>query len=530
MVTVLAAPDGRAEVHKRACSPARGARLRREAAVLRHARNPGVVDLVALRTDEDGAEVLVTRLAGAVTLATWSPPSLDELAGVLVAVAETLADLHHLGLCHGAVAAEHVVIDPTGRPVLCGFDGGIDHRPADDVEALGRLTRHLVDAEGAPGANDEVRSWLGPRRPTAARRRLLALADQLTHGDVTTRPGARRFAAAVVTAVPTAVIAPPGVGSGDAPQPDPTGALGRDAGSDLAAAHPDPDPDPAARCVRPGAHAEPLLNPDPEGDTGPERDTGPEGNVGPDRDVNRPDTPNAGAGGIGGSRPGDDVATSAPDSGVALLHRTRRGADPDRPRRGAITGVVVVGLALVVVGVLSAWNGERPEFTTSIAAPAPTMFPARGGLAGADQAPVGCAAPVPCSDVRFGGVIDHNGTRFALGGPADELVVADPRCPTPLAIALLRRADGATYLFDGWATAGHDVAARPGPTVEPGSSWVPQALDAKGCAPLVVRGPTGTIEPLDPGLPPPGTLDEDPAMPTQGSSTTSPADPTGAEP
>ena len=522
--------------------------------MLRLARHPGVVDLVALRTEEDGADVLVTRLAGAVTLATWTPPSLDELAGVLVAVAETLADLHHLGLCHGALVDEHVVIDPTGRPVLCGFDGGVDHRPAGDVEALGRLTRHLVGTGGAPGSDDEVRSWLGPRRSTAARRRLLTLADQLIDGETATRPGARRFAAAVVAAVPTAVIAPPGIGPGDGPPGDPTGALGPDAGRDVAVPDSDRDPDrdldrsagperdPAARRLRRRNPAEALLDPDADRDPGPERDPDRRDPSEPSGDVGTGAAPDD----IGRARPGNEVTNRTPEGGVATLVRSRRGADRDRPRRGAITAVAIVGLALVVVGVLSAWNGERPELTTSIAAPAPTMFPAPGALAGASpeptlvEAPAGtgtdhvpaasCAAPERCSDVRPGGVIDRDGTRFALGNPADELVVADPRCPTPPAIALLRRADGATYLFDGWATAGHDVAPRAGPAVVPGSSWVPQALDAQGCSTLVVRGPTGAVERFDPGQEPPGTPDEDPAVPTRGPSTTPPADPTGAPP
>lgn len=515
VVTVVAAPTGHAEVHKRASTPAARERLRRQATVLRHGRHPGVIDLVELRTDEDGSTVLITRLAGSHTLATWSPPTLDELAGLLVALAETLADLHHLGLSHGAVEADHVVLDPAGRPVLCGFTGDRDQRAADDVAALGRLTRRLVEASGP--ATEDAPLRRGSRRQAAARRRLLQLADQTIAADPATRPGARRFAAAVVTAVPTAALTPPGWHDPPHPAavPDP--------------AHREPDPDrtvdptvgaDAVRPVHTSAPAAHLHHP-PRRDV--PRDPDPHADLDLDLDVHV---------GTGRLRPRRGRRTRR-EPGPALADHPRRPALAP-PRRGARSAVAILGLALMVVGALSAWNGERPELTTSVAAPAPpvraadpsgtdTAAPGTNPEGGGRSRPATCTtdAPGTCSAVRPGGTITRGEARFALGEPTDELVVADPRCPTPPAVALLRPADGATYLFDRWATPGQDVAPRAGPVVEPGSHWAPVPLDADGCALLAVRGPTGEVELFDPA--PPVADPAPPAAPP-------PDDPTGALP
>ena len=497
VVTVARGATGRAEIHKRATAAPARERLRREANVLRHARHPGVVDLVELRTDDDGSTVLVTRLAGSHTLETWTPPSLDEVAGVLVVLAETLADLHHLGLAHGALDAGHVVVDADGRPVLCGFDGSSRPPPSADVEALAHLTRRLLEPADRGTAPTGVAVRRTSRREAAARRRLLDLAEQTIVAEPAGRPGARRFAAAVLIAVPTAAIVPPRVGPEDAPPLD----------AALAAPSTDPadptDADPTdaglARRDEPGGTADDRLVPDDAHD----------------------------------EAPGTDPVDPRPPDGEVDHHR----------RRGLLTGVAVVGLAMVVFGGLSAWTGARPELTSpSVAAPAPTTPSPSGTPPSAPEttapttdtrptdAPVDprpCAPSGPCSVVRPGGVIDHGGTRFALGDPADELAVADRRCPDPPAVALLRRDDGTTFVFDRWAGPGDDVAPRTGPRVEPGSHWEPQALDDRGCADLAVRLPSGAVERVDPGPPPSPPLTPPPASGLPGSD---PATAPGAPP
>ena len=45
----------------------------------------------------------------------------SEVAGLGCAVATILADLHDLGIVHGAVGTDHVLVGTDGRPVLCSL-------------------------------------------------------------------------------------------------------------------------------------------------------------------------------------------------------------------------------------------------------------------------------------------------------------------------------------------------------------------------------------------------------------------------
>ena len=96
------------------------ARLTREARMLTLARHPGVVTLIGLERTPERAR-LTTAGTGSHTLATWPCPSAERAAGVIAALAETVADLHQLGIAHGRITADHVLIDQDGRPVLTGF-------------------------------------------------------------------------------------------------------------------------------------------------------------------------------------------------------------------------------------------------------------------------------------------------------------------------------------------------------------------------------------------------------------------------
>src|SRR5947209_18590261 len=108
--------DDSGVVRHRAGDAAHAARLLREAQMLGAARHPGVVELVGLETDADGPELVTTRVEG-VRLSDAPPLAVEEVAGVVAALADTVADLHELGLVHGAITADHVAIDPDGRPV-----------------------------------------------------------------------------------------------------------------------------------------------------------------------------------------------------------------------------------------------------------------------------------------------------------------------------------------------------------------------------------------------------------------------------
>lgn len=155
----------------------------------------------------------------------------EEIAGVVAALASTLADLHAMGLVHGAVAPEHVVLDDDGRPVLCslGYGGLAGERPAAaplllppfadptreedgrlhpalDVYGLGALLETLL--AGAEGRSR--RSSLDALRQVAEQAMAPARSD---------RPGARHLAEAVHDAVQ------------GRPPPSPTDGAGASGGS-----------------------------------------------------------------------------------------------------------------------------------------------------------------------------------------------------------------------------------------------------------------------------------------------------------
>src|SRR5205085_10284132 len=131
------------EVHRKvAKTSSDGVRLRAEAEVLATARHPGVVELVGLEGSTD-RPVLVTKLVAGPSLAAPIPMTAEEIAGVLGAVAATVADLHGMGIVHRALGPEHVLLGSDGHPVLCGFGaagqvGDDDVHPSTDVAALGR--------------------------------------------------------------------------------------------------------------------------------------------------------------------------------------------------------------------------------------------------------------------------------------------------------------------------------------------------------------------------------------------------------
>src|SRR5215210_5373846 len=130
--------SGRRVMAKVGLSADEAARLAAEADLLGAARHPGVVDLIGVDGSGVGSMLLTAHVEGP-TLAAVGPLPLEEAAGLLAALATTLADLHELGLVHGAVCPEHVIIGPGGRPVLCGLAyGGRKGAAAGPAPAVGR--------------------------------------------------------------------------------------------------------------------------------------------------------------------------------------------------------------------------------------------------------------------------------------------------------------------------------------------------------------------------------------------------------
>ena len=178
---------------KRSHDEADAARLEHEAAVLRMARHPGVVELVACERDESGAVTLATEFVGLHSLDTVSAMTVERAAAIVAAVASTLADLHEAGIVHGRVERSHILIGACGRPKLCGLgasviDGSLP--PSVDVAGAGAVLRDLL-----AHARDET--WFRYRR-----RALMTLARQATDPEPGRRPPARRFAASIRDVVP----------------------------------------------------------------------------------------------------------------------------------------------------------------------------------------------------------------------------------------------------------------------------------------------------------------------------------------
>lgn len=164
-------------VTKKAETPAEVARLRQEAVALDRARHPGVVELIGL---EHPGELRLRAIDGP-CLADYlgdgrRPWTVAELLAFGAEAATTVADLHDIGVIHGQLTAQHVLVGTERRPVLCSLGHHADG-PEGDVAALGQLLRQLqsgVGAFGGPGARDAldqaVSSATQPdpaRRPTA---------------------------------------------------------------------------------------------------------------------------------------------------------------------------------------------------------------------------------------------------------------------------------------------------------------------------------------------------------------------------
>jgi hypothetical protein len=226
-------------ITKTASSALECTRLEHEAEVLVSARHPGVVELLHVDDDEHS---LTTAWVGDRSLEVVRTLAPEEAAGVVAALADTLADLHDIGLVHGRVEPSHVILTATGRPVLCGFAGGgyagtlpppspppppdfCDPAAPDgvalassvDVFGVGALLRTLV-ADGAEDAEPipERRWWPERLRPWHGygRRTLLTLADHATADETDRRPTARHLADAIRQAVPGARL-PVALGTDD---------------------------------------------------------------------------------------------------------------------------------------------------------------------------------------------------------------------------------------------------------------------------------------------------------------------------
>ncbi|MDQ4070553.1 MAG: hypothetical protein M3203_13940, partial [Actinomycetota bacterium] len=238
--SVTTDPAGRRVVAKVAGNAEEADRLQREASQLEAARHPGVVELVGVDGHGVGAILLTAHVDGP-TVAKVGRLPLEESAGLLAALATTLADLHDLGLVHGAVSPEHVLVGAGGRPVLCslGYGGAVGERVAARPPLPAAFTdpaRHdpalLTPAFDVFGVGALAR-FLAPDPPPG--HVMARVAAEATLDDPSARPPARALAEMLHQEVPAARL-PRGLPSPPLPRPaasspaDPLAAWRREGG------------------------------------------------------------------------------------------------------------------------------------------------------------------------------------------------------------------------------------------------------------------------------------------------------------
>ena len=426
------------------------ARLRRQAELLSVVDVPGVVRLLALDGPPDDP-VLVTARVDGPDLSHGPELAVEEVAGLVVEIAGTLADLHDLGVVHGAVMAEHVLLSVDGRPVLCGFGygartgeppvaepplpepavdparaGGDPLSPSSDVLALGALLHGMLDKAGtATSSQAEV----GALRAVAARTSV---------ADADLRPSARALAEAVRHAAPSARLPGPArLGSTESsarPQTDTRNTLR--AGPALQALR-----------GRGGANHLPL------------------GRRGPNLKA------------VAG------LALAAVVLGALVVRAATGGST--HPRLAADRPVPPPA------------SSPSPPETTPDTTPRPTHAPsppatgsppppgcpAVAGLLTADTDGDGCAEALRWE----AGVVQAGDRRWSVGQPGDVAVTGDWSCRGVATLAVLRPSTGQVFVFDGWATRGLDVSAPQAARVEGAFALRVAQLDADSCPDLVVE-------------------------------------------
>ncbi len=389
------------------------ARLERERRWLDRAAHPGVVR----RLPADAGAVLWTRDVGERSLASLGRLDPEVICGFGAAAATVLADLHDLGIVHGAPSAEHVLVDGQGRPVLCSFGRASVASPAGAREDVRILAGALMDAAGADA----------PRRLA----RLLADAAGPAR-DAT----ARRLARGLARGAPTAVLPPPT----EVP-PEPAPPLR------------DPDRHPLRREPQRGEARDPATT--RAGETGAGA-----GGKAPEHG-GRPDEPISVAAGSGEAPARRRIGGRVGAAGVLLVavavvvSATIAVAHPhERPlgrgdRSEALSGAGPgdAGLGVPEPRRALGSSGRTPSTTAEArrrrargrpgAGPRPPSFACPGGDAG--------CRPLPSN----GGVFSADGRRWRLSQPFDLIALGRWACGPSLPAALDPRT-GQLWVFSSW--------------------------------------------------------------------------------
>jgi hypothetical protein len=419
-------------------------RLAREAELLDAARHPGVVELVGVDGSGVGSMLLTAHVEGP-ALAAVGPLPLEEAAGLLAALATTLADLHDLGLVHGAVCPEHVIVGPGGRPVLCGLSyGGRAEEPAGPPPPVGRRFADpaRAGAEVLSPAFDvfgvgALARFLAPDPPPG--HPLATVAEQATAGEADVRPSARAVAEALQEEVPAARL-PRGLANPTLPAPprpaaaDPLAALRR-AGTG------------GRRQVRPRATA--VL--------------------------------------------GAVAAVAVVGGAIAFAGSSRSPAPAPAPELEMGAGPIPIdevqpGPTTTRAGLASTTTTPSTSTTTSVASR--RNCPVANAVLQADVDGDGCPDSLRYAD----GLLEAGDIRWALGQAGDQVAAGDWGCQGTRTLALFRPSTGEVFRFDGWATPGRDLQATAVVKVTGGVALRAADVDRDGCHEAVVERATGTAE------------------------------------
>jgi eukaryotic-like serine/threonine-protein kinase len=425
-------------------------RRRHEAAVLRRAQHPGVVQLLEVRDREGEVEIRLDHVPGP-SLATHPPLGATRLAQIGAAVAATLSDVHALGIVHGNLGPDHVLVTSDGRVVVCGFADAASVRSDDadpcglpprvDVIQLGRLLRRLLDASLEADATP-------PRSVPADRLGRVADAAADPDGPIDSAAEFARRLGQVAGSEPTPEAAPsaarPGPRRRSHRRGRPAVVLGVCAGAAVVLA--------TGVVVAPRLlHSAGRAAADPEAGAAPDPEAG---------------------------------AAAGPEAGVAADPEARAATVPDSstpatsslpPRQsGPVPSADPVGQGELVL----AASRSCPEV---------------GAGAAADVDGNGC--PEPWRVITGG--LEVGGRHYALGGPDDLVAVGDWDCDGIATPALVERASGSVFLFDVWATEDAEVTAAAVGLV---SAPIAVEVGRSACDSLVVTsggGETSTYD--DPG-------------------------------
>lgn len=143
--------DGRLAVI-RSSPPEDADRLRSTIQSLRTAAGAGAVDVVQVTDDAERVEVVLSFAGRPI-----APMQAGDLAPLVAVLAGHLSDLHLRGMAHGAVRAEHVLVDADRRVRLCGFGVAHGAQATDDVQAFGALVRTLLHDDDRSAFADALR-------------------------------------------------------------------------------------------------------------------------------------------------------------------------------------------------------------------------------------------------------------------------------------------------------------------------------------------------------------------------------------